>query len=91
MSAGGRELAGGRLLRQHDARVDEIDRAVAVAILEDDAGLEEVGERGGRGRRVGALLTGARQRADGGEREGQEQEALVHTGEFISTKQKGIA
>ena len=32
------------LLRQHDPRVDEIDRAVAVAVLKDDARLEEVGQ-----------------------------------------------
>ena len=79
------------MFRQHEARVDEVDRAVAVAILEHDARFEEVRERGGKGRGVGALLAGARERAHGRERDGQEEEARVHTREFISTKQKGIA
>ena len=40
-----RQLAGRRLLGEHDSRVDEIDRAVAVAVLERAARLEEVAER----------------------------------------------
>ena len=85
-----RHLAGRGLLRQDDARVDEIDGAVAVAILEDDAGLEEVREGSGDGN-VGSLLTSSRQGAHERYGKGEEQDTLVHTGEFISTKQKGTA
>ena len=49
MSRGRGQLGRRRLFRQHDPRVDEVDDAVAVAILEDDARLEEVRERGGDG------------------------------------------
>jgi len=83
------ELSRRRLFREHDACVDEIDRTVAVAILQHDTRLEKVGERGGDGCRVGAL-TGPGKGTHGGQREGEE-EASVHTGEFISTKQKGTA
>ena len=73
--------------------------AVAVAILKDDAGFEEIRERGGAG---GASARGC-PAPDNGDTRGQrkdQEEALVHTGEFIRrsakavahrTKQKGIA
>ena len=40
--AGRGEFRGRGFLGEHDAGVHEVDRAVAVAILQDDAGFEEV-------------------------------------------------
>jgi len=48
------------MVRERDARVDEIDGAVAVAILKHDARLEEVAERRRRG--VGATDAAGAQR-----------------------------
>ena len=39
---------------QHNPRIDEIHRAVVVCVEEDDAGLEEIGDRRRGRRRIGA-------------------------------------
>src|SRR5439155_355524 len=48
---GHRRLARQRVFRQHEPRVDEVDRAVAVPVLEYDPGLEQL--RQGKGARLG--------------------------------------